>query len=61
MAGKDDCKELLDGMTNMAVEGGSDLCESMREIEAACCLDVDSALSPVEHLTASPSGTATKH
>ena len=35
------CKELLDGMTNVAVEKGSDLCESMRKIEERCCLDVD--------------------
>ena len=54
------CKELLDGMSNVAVEGGSDLCESMREIEALCCGDVDSVTSPAESLTSSPSGTATK-
>jgi hypothetical protein len=51
------CMELLDDMTNVAVEAGSDLCESLSEIEALCCGDVDSAPSPVE----SPaSGTMTK-
>ena len=48
------CKELLDGMSNVAVEGGLELCESMREIEAFCCGDVDSAPSPVEPLPTSP-------
>jgi hypothetical protein len=47
------CKELLDGMSNVAVEGGSDLCETMREIEALCCGDVDSVPSPSESLTTS--------
>ena len=42
------CMELLDDMTNVAVEAGSDLCESLSEIEALCCGDVDSAPSPVE-------------
>jgi hypothetical protein len=41
------CKELLDGMSNVAVEGGSDLCETMSG-------DVDSAPSPVEPLPTSP-------
>jgi len=55
------CMELLDDTTNVAVEAGSDLCESLSEIEALCCGDVDSAPSPVEPLTASPaSGTMTK-
>jgi hypothetical protein len=40
------CKELLDYMTYVAVEAGSDLCESMSEIEALCCIDVGSAPSP---------------
>jgi hypothetical protein len=55
------CMELLDDMTNVAVEAGSDLCESLSEIEALCCGDVDSAPSPVEPLPASPApGTMTK-
>ena len=54
------CKELLDGMTNVAVEGGSYLCESMHDIEAFCCCDVDSALSPVKPLTAFLPGTMIK-
>jgi hypothetical protein len=53
------CKELLDNMANVAVEAGSDLCESLSGIEPLCCRDVDSAPSPVEPLTTLPSGTTT--
>jgi len=48
------CKELLEDMTNVAIEGGSDLCKSMSDIEALCCLDVDSAPSPAQPLPTSP-------
>ena len=46
------CKELLDDLV--------DLCESIREIDAMCCVDVDSTPSPVEPLTTSPPGTMAK-
>jgi hypothetical protein len=46
-------KELIDNMTNAAVEAGSDLCE-------ICCGDDDSAPSPVESFTTSPSSTTAK-
>ena len=48
------CKELLDGMINVAGQAGSDLCVSMSEIEALCCLDVDPSPSPVEPSPESP-------
>ncbi len=47
-------------MTNVAVEVGLDLCESMREIAAFCCGDDNSAPSPVEPFTTLPSGTTAK-
>ncbi len=31
------CKEMLDGMADVTVKAGSDLCESMSAIEALCC------------------------
>jgi hypothetical protein len=34
--------ELFDDLTIVAFGEGSDLCESMREIDAMCCVDVDS-------------------
>jgi hypothetical protein len=42
---KKTCKELLDDLTIVAVEGGSDLCESIREIDAMCCVNDDSTPS----------------
>jgi hypothetical protein len=32
------CKEFLDDMTNVTVEAGLGLCESMSEIKSLCCL-----------------------
>jgi hypothetical protein len=48
------CKDLLDGMTDVAVEEGSDSCESLREIEALCCREVDPAPSPAQPVPTSP-------
>ena len=46
------CKEMLDGMANLTVTAGSDLCESMSEIEALCCPVVPSK-SPTSSTTSS--------
>ncbi len=46
------CKEMLDGMANLTVIAGSDLCESLSEIEALCCPVVPSK-SPTSSNTSS--------
>jgi hypothetical protein len=54
-------RNYFDNITNVAVEKGSDLCESMEEIEAMCCGDVDSVPRPVEPITTSQAfGTTAK-
>ena len=41
------CKDMLDGMVNVTAEAGSDLCESMSEIEVLCCPVIPS-VSPTD-------------